>query len=75
MAENWNCDGAGPHTAGEVRVYPLGAGGNLILCCNCFARENNYRLTRRTGYWANDKRAELHWPTVDWCTAKRYETD
>jgi hypothetical protein len=69
---NWNCDGSGPHADGEVRIYPLGAGGNLILCCNCFRRENQYRLIRRQDYWADDPRAEENWPTVDWNTAEVY---
>jgi len=47
--KNWNCDGdhcTDPN--GEVRVFPLGAGGNLILCAACFRHENAYRRQRAT---------------------------
>ena len=47
MATNWNCDGSGPHSAGEVRRYRLGGSGNLHLCRMCWARENNYNRGRR----------------------------
>ena len=46
---NWNCEGSGPHCAGEVRLLPLGSipdHGNLILCRNCFNREIAYRDKR-----------------------------
>lgn len=40
---NPNCDGGRCKSAtGEVRVYPLGGGGNLILCATCWAYENRY---------------------------------
>jgi hypothetical protein len=66
--KNWNCDGdrcRQPH--GEVRKYPLGAGGNLMLCYSCFAHENYYRHVRgvQTGEPAN-------WPEVNWSTAEVY---
>lgn len=70
MAENLNCDGSGPHAAGEVRVYTLSTvaadgGSNLILCRNCWNTENRYRAARakQTGHpdW---------WPQEDWNTAK-----
>jgi hypothetical protein len=68
VPDNWNCDGSGPHSSNpEVRVYPLGAGGNLILCSKCFYRENQWRAqrTREVG----DKTA---WPQIDWNTAEVY---
>jgi hypothetical protein len=43
---NWNCDGSGPHCAGEVRVLPTGGDSNLILCKNCFNHEIAYREDR-----------------------------
>jgi hypothetical protein len=70
---NWNCDGSGPHTEGEVRVYPLGAGGNLILCRACFRRENQYRIDRRNEYGGFE--AVANWPLVDWNMAKVYGED
>ena len=73
MSKNYNCDGAHClESNGEVRVYPLGAGGNLILCRNCFRHENDYRLSRQRGYWADDQRAEENWPTVKWECAEVY---
>lgn len=47
--ENCNCDGSGPHTAGEVRLLPMGRdahSGNLILCRSCHAREIAWRRER-----------------------------
>ena len=44
---NPNC--CGDHCTerdGEVRVYPLGGGANLILCLACWAHENRYRYDR-----------------------------
>ena len=37
--ENNNCDGAGPHVAGEVRLMPTGGDGNAILCKRCWSKE------------------------------------
>lgn len=67
---NPNCDGS--HCRGdlEVRVYPLGAGGNLILCQACFAHENRYRYER-----AKASGREQDWPQVKWPEARRYPED
>lgn len=46
MREQMNCDGSGPHNAGEVRVLPLAGGGNLILCYSCWLRELQWRRLR-----------------------------
>jgi hypothetical protein len=44
---NPNCDGAHCRKeSGEVRVLPIGSGGNLILCCACHAYEIAYRRER-----------------------------
>jgi len=51
MQLNLNC--CGNHCReehGEVRVYPLGSGGNLILCHACWAHENKYRRERADDY-------------------------
>jgi hypothetical protein len=66
---NNNCDGArctSPN--GEVRVYPLGGGGNLILCQSCWAHENQYRFNRgkETGEPSN-------FPQQDWYRAEIYK--
>ena len=61
---NPNCDGNKCHSdTGEVRVYPLGGGGNLILCRQCWTYENIYRHSK------GDRDA---WPPVDWSTARVY---
>ena len=62
-----NCDGSGPHSGLDVRVYPLGS-GNLILCKSCWRRENAYRYRRglETG-------APENWPQLDWIAAELYD--
>ena len=47
LHKNDNCDGACCTVAtGQVRVLPMGAGGNLILCRDCYAHEIRYRAER-----------------------------
>jgi len=52
---------------GEVRVYPIGAGGNLILCRACWNHENAYNRWRgrETGRPEN-------WPVRNWDEAEVY---
>ena len=65
---NPNCDGNHcTEKNGEVKVYPLGAGGNLILCSSCFQHENAYRRVRGKHYGRPEE-----WPEVDWCMAGKY---
>lgn len=65
---NNNCDGAHCNTSiGEVRVYPLGGGGNLILCHSCWAHENQYNYNR-----GRETRNPKNWPQKNWFTAKVY---
>jgi hypothetical protein len=67
--QNPNC--CGSHCCsetGEVRIYPLGGGGNLILCLACWAHENRYRLER-----GRETREPTNWPTVEWATAEIYQ--
>lgn len=67
MNKNPNCSGGHCHTErGEVRVYPLGGGGNLILCHACWAHENRYRHENRHRF------AEGAWPQHDWNQAEVY---
>lgn len=71
ILKNWQCDNT--HCAdpsGQVRVYPLGAGGNLILCRSCWEHENRYRLERQRDY-GQPHAAEL-WPVQDWAQAVIY---
>jgi hypothetical protein len=65
--ENTYCDGNGPHAAPPCRVYPLGAGGNLILCPHCWCRENAYRAER--GRTTGNPSA---WPQIAWDGAEVY---
>ena len=47
--ENNDCNGAGPHTAGEVRVMPHSdtpLHGNDILCRSCWIKAIQYRIER-----------------------------
>ena len=44
--QNPACDGSGPCTLGEVRVFPTGGDSNAILCRSCFWREIDYRMDR-----------------------------
>jgi hypothetical protein len=65
---NPNCDGAHcrePH--GAVRIYPIGSGGNLILCRACFTHENKSRDLKGIYYGRPEE-----WPRVNWATAKPY---
>ena len=67
---NTHCDGSGPHSGSDVRLYPLGGGANLILCMACAARENRYRFERgrETGCLEN-------WPQVNFHSAEVYATE
>jgi hypothetical protein len=66
--KNWNCDGGRcKEPRGDVRVYPLGGGGNLILCHACWAHENRYRYNR--GVETKNPDA---WPQHDWAKAENY---
>ena len=45
--DNPNCEGVHCGDAnGEVRRYPLGGGGYLVLCIACAAYENHQRYIR-----------------------------
>jgi len=54
MNTNDNCDGAGPHTEGEVRLLPIGhgPGGPATItpykhfCRTCFQREKTWRFAQ-----------------------------
>jgi len=52
----------------EVRVYPLGGGGNLILCLPCWAHENKYRYRR-----GKETGAPENFPQVNWFESEKYE--
>jgi len=65
---NPSCDGSHCTSASApVKLYPLGGGGNLILCRACFNHENRFRLGR-----ARDTGEPQNWPHVAWDTAKAY---
>jgi hypothetical protein len=68
MTHNPNCDGGQCRSeTGEVRVYPLGGGGNLILCHACWTHENQYRIER-----ARETKNPDNWPTINWAAAEIY---
>jgi hypothetical protein len=64
---NPNCCGDKCRDNGEVRVYPIGGGANLILCRECFAHENAFNARR-----GRDRNPDA-WPMVNWHTAEVYE--
>jgi hypothetical protein len=62
---NPNCDGSHcTNSKGEVRLYPLGGGGNLILCASCWNYENAYRARQAKAFGPEN------WPQVNWDSAK-----
>lgn len=64
-----NCDGGGPHRFGEVRVYPIGRSGNLILCRGCFAHEVGFEIDRlKAARIPNNK-----WDLLRWEDARVYK--
>ena len=68
---NPNCDGGHCREAqGEVRLYPLSGGANLILCHACWAHENRYRYER-----GRETGAPENWPQLNWNSAKVYGED
>lgn len=67
MASNWNCDGSGPHTVGEVKKLPLPGAANLILCRACWRRELQYRIARN-----KELAAENRFPLPEWDYAENY---
>ena len=80
IAHNPNCDGGHcKKSTGETRVYPLGGGGNLILCFDCWVHENKYRHQRKIAYIyqtphreQDRQEAEKAWPQQNWYQAKIY---
>jgi hypothetical protein len=64
--KNWNCDGDKCELpSGEIRVYPIGGGANLLLCRRCVAHENNYRASRG-GEFAG-------FPLINWFECEVYD--
>lgn len=73
MNKNVNCCGSHCRSEdGEVRVYPLGSGGNLILCKACWAHENAYRAERNREYQVGYCGHSDPWPQTNWSTAEIY---
>lgn len=70
MATNDRCDGEGPHSVRlGVRKYPLGGGGNAILCIKCVQRENEFRTHMRQQKGAQPGA----FPSQPWPTLAIYE--
>jgi hypothetical protein len=67
--KNWNCDNDKcKDPKSEVRVYPIGSGGNLILCQACFAYENDYNRRR-----ARETKQPKFFPQQNWEDAEVYK--
>lgn len=65
-----NPDCCGSHCrseTGQVRVYPLGGGGNLILCVACWEHENQFRRIKGRHYGRPEE-----WPELNWNDAEIY---
>ena len=66
--KNWNCDGDKCKTPdGPVKVYPIGGGGNLILCHACWGHENKSRYLKGRRYGRPEE-----WPQLNWAEAEAY---
>lgn len=65
--ENWNCDGSGPHAAGEVRSLPTGGDSNAILCRRCYEREMIWRRARN-----RELSADVRFSLPSWDSLKTY---
>lgn len=65
-----NCDGEGPHAGHESRVYPMRPSGNLILCRQCWRRENRYRGER-----VRQTQRPQDWPQENWRRSKVYASE
>jgi hypothetical protein len=67
--KNWNCDNDKcRYPDGEVRLYPIGGGGNMILCRTCWAWENQYRH-----YRGIETKRPIDWPELDWRCAEVWD--
>lgn len=67
--QNWNCCSnkcSDPHS--HVRVLPIGGGGNLILCYDCFIVEMEWRQ-----HMNNLLGVTARWPIPKWEDLKVYE--
>ena len=67
--QNNYCDGSTENRClpGQVRLYPIGGGGNMIYCRACFQRENQYRSERGKETGNSD-----NWPQHDWEKSEIY---
>ena len=67
----YNCDGSGPHTNGQVRVLRTSKepfGSNLHLCHACFNREIAWRRQRN-----QELGQESHFDLPVWTSLKVYD--
>lgn len=69
--KNPNCDG--DHCTqedGEVRVLPVGGGGNVILCKDCFRHEMEYRRQTNQALTGTSR-----YDTPEWSELPVYEAE
>lgn len=66
--KNSMCDGNNcRYEHGEVRLYPLGGNGNLILCYYCWEHENSFRYLQGKRY------DPKNWPQHNWSNGEIYK--
>ena len=71
MSLNPMCDGTHCKMEdGEVKLYPVGGGGNLILCVVCWANENRHNFNR-----GQEQSNPEDWPQHNWFHAETYESN
>lgn len=66
---NPNCDGSYCHGPFEVRILPLGGGGNLHLCQACFNHEMAWRQSE------NKRGVAYPWNLSTWESLEVYKSE
>ena len=61
---NPDCDGNGPHDAGEARVLPLAGPLCFKLCKRCFGRELRWRYERNRGLGVEARYSLPSWESL-----------
>ena len=64
LCEGQNCTEA----TGEVRLYPIGGGGNMVLCRDCWDAHNAFVIEQAN---ATDAANRKNFKTLDWEAGKR----
>ena len=73
MGINQMCDGSHcKNEHGEVKLYPIGGEGNMILCVVCWANENRSNFNRLKTHRPADPDC---WPQHNWFNADTYDSN